>query len=178
MSASKPKSVLEIFLQPGEIYFGDEETRIRTLLGSCISITLWHPRLKIGGMCHYMLPNRGQLASENHALDGRYADEAIALLMKEIERSRTKPSEYEVKLFGGGTMFLPKAVRSERTLLSRNGARPGVAPRNVDAARTLLRTYGLILKTEQVGGNGRRYVIFDIWSGHVWVRQNKLDEAA
>ena len=50
--------ILEIFLQPGEFYFGEGKTRIRTLLGSCVAITLWHPRLHIGGMSHYMLPSR------------------------------------------------------------------------------------------------------------------------
>src|SRR5262245_20243998 len=51
-----PADVLEIFLQAGEFYFGGEKTRIRTLLGSCVAITVWHPKLRIGGMSHYMLP--------------------------------------------------------------------------------------------------------------------------
>ena len=46
----KPADAIEIFLHPGEFYFGDRHTRIRTLLGSCVSIILWHPRLLIGGM--------------------------------------------------------------------------------------------------------------------------------
>ncbi|MBL8511280.1 MAG: chemotaxis protein CheD, partial [Betaproteobacteria bacterium] len=55
--------VMDIFLQPGEFYFGDADTRIRTLLGSCVSITMWHPTRRIGGMCHYMLPTRGRVAT-------------------------------------------------------------------------------------------------------------------
>ena len=47
-----------VFLHPGECYFGGGPTRIATLLGSCVSITVWHPRLLVGGMCHYMLPSR------------------------------------------------------------------------------------------------------------------------
>lgn len=35
--------VIDIFLQPGEHYVGDADCTIRTLLGSCVSITLWHP---------------------------------------------------------------------------------------------------------------------------------------
>ena len=31
--ATKPQHVLGIFMQPGEFYFGDESTGIRTLLG-------------------------------------------------------------------------------------------------------------------------------------------------
>jgi Chemotaxis protein; stimulates methylation of MCP proteins len=52
-------AIMEIFLQPGDWYFGDRDTRIRTLLGSCIAITIWHPRLLVGGMCHFLLPGRG-----------------------------------------------------------------------------------------------------------------------
>ena len=59
------RNVIEIFLQPGDFYFGDRDTRIRTLLGSCVSITMWHPRLHVGGMCHFMLPERG-LAAVRH----------------------------------------------------------------------------------------------------------------
>jgi len=46
----KPAHGIEIALQAGELHFGNRNTRIRTLLGSCISITAWHPQLPIGGM--------------------------------------------------------------------------------------------------------------------------------
>jgi len=48
----------EIVLHPGDWWFGGGDTRARTVLGSCIAITLWHPQLRVGGMCHYMLPQR------------------------------------------------------------------------------------------------------------------------
>jgi chemotaxis protein CheD len=51
----------ELFLHPGEYAFGDAQTRIRTLLGSCVAITFWHPVLKTGAMCHYLLPARPTL---------------------------------------------------------------------------------------------------------------------
>ena len=69
--------ILDVFLQPGDFHFGAGRTRISTLLGSCISITLWHPARLIGGMCHFMLPTRGLPGGV--PLDGRYADEALAL---------------------------------------------------------------------------------------------------
>ena len=83
----KPPHVIEIFLNPGEFYFGDRDVRIRTILGSCVSITLWHPKLLIGGMCHYMLPSRQ--GRETKRADGKYADEALGLLFEEIRRGGT-----------------------------------------------------------------------------------------
>lgn len=97
-----PDGVIDIFLQPGDYYFGDESTRIRTILGSCVSITLWHPWKRIGGMCHFMLPQRAQRGDEFH---GKYADEALELLLKQVRLHKTHPGDYQIKLFGGGDMF-------------------------------------------------------------------------
>lgn len=157
--------VIDIFLNPGDVFFGDRDIRLRTLLGSCVAITAWHPALKLGGMCHYMLParNRGKIAR----LDGRYADEAILLLLKEALRYQTNPYDYEVKLFGGGNMFAD-AKKNRRPVLS-------VADRNVIAGQELLRRHGFAVAAEHLGGEGHRNIIFDIGSGDVWVRQTALN---
>ncbi|MGI9213007.1 MAG: chemotaxis protein CheD, partial [Methylococcaceae bacterium] len=65
-----PRDIIEIFLQPGEYYFSDRDTRIRTVLGSCVAITFWHPGILVGGMCHFMLPTRMR-NRESTELDGR-----------------------------------------------------------------------------------------------------------
>ncbi len=150
----------EVFLRPGDFYFGDQRVRIRTLLGSCVSITLWHPQRLIGGMCHYMLPGDGRGAAEH--LDGRYAPDALALFRRELQRHGCQPSEFEVKLFGGGRMFL-----------SGNGMDFGlldVGARNIDAGRQLLHRHGFVIKTEHLAGDGHRNLIFDVATGDVWVR--------
>lgn len=170
----KPQQVLEIFLQPGELYFGDEGTRIRTLLGSCISITLWHPKRRIGGMCHYMLPSRGK--HRPAAPDGRYADEVFAMFLAEIAKAKTYPSEYEVKLFGGGNMFPHGGAKKieKRSPTSPMRRKPvSISLKNLDAGRRLIEQHGFRIRAEDAGGNGQRHVIFDVWSGHVWVRRNK-----
>jgi len=101
-----PDGILEIFLGPGDLYFGDRDTRIRTLLGSCVAVTLWHPRARLGGMCHYVVPSRpGPVPDRRHELEGRYADEAFLMLLAEIRATPTSPDEYEVKMFGGGSQF-------------------------------------------------------------------------
>lgn len=161
----KPLSdAIDIFLNPGEVFFGDRGIRLRTILGSCVAITVWHAELKVGGMCHYMLPARGR--GKVTKLDGRYADEAILLLLKEALRHRTNPYEYEVKLFGGGNMFAH----------GKKVARPAinVANRNVIAGRELLQRHGFIVAAEHLGGEGHRNIIFDISSGDVWLRQDAL----
>ncbi|MBA1275335.1 chemotaxis protein CheD [Stutzerimonas azotifigens] len=157
----KPSGVIEIFLQPGELYFGDRSTRIRTLLGSCVSLVLWHPEKELGGMSHFMLPTRRQECSKG--LDGRYGDEAIALLLEEIKRSKTRPQDYSLRLFGGGNMFPSLGRDSDRH----------IGERNIQAARSLIRDHGLQCHGEDVGGTGHRNLIFDIWSGRVAIKRSQ-----
>ena len=154
----KPAHAIEIFLQPGEVYFGERDTRIRTLLGSCVAVTMWHPEMLVGGMCHYMLPKHPGKKREN--LDGRYADEALELMLREIRKVGTWPGEYQVKLFGGGHMFSAHQAVSD----------DHVGAKNVEMARVLMKRHGFSSCAEHLGGTGHRNIFFDIWSGHVWVR--------
>ena len=154
----KPAHFIEIFLRPGDIYFGGRDTRVRTLLGSCVAVVMWHPKLLVGGMCHYMLPKQpGKVCNEP---DGRYADEAMELMLREIRGAGTRPHEYQVKLFGGGHMFSAhQAAREDH-----------VGAQNVEMARKLMKHHGFSSCAEHLGGIGHRNILFDIWSGHVWVR--------
>lgn len=155
---SEPGFYIDIFLQPGEFYFGDRETRIRTILGSCVSITMWHPKKHIGGMCHYMLPKNKRHA-HGQELDGKYAEDTIHLFMQEIRKANTHAQEYEVKIFGGGNQF----PGQDRRVFS-------VSEQNVDVGRALLAQHGFKIKSEHLGGNGHRNIMFDLWSGDVWVK--------
>jgi chemotaxis protein CheD len=156
-----PASAIEIYLQPGDFYFGTSDTRIKTILGSCVAITLWHPARRIGGMCHYLLPSRNKRST---SLDGRYADEAMEMFLLEISRYKTKICEYHVKLFGGGDMF----PRSNSV---------NVSAKNIDVAYRLFKRYKIEPMTQDLGSSGHRQIIFDIWNGNVWVRYQPLKTA-
>lgn len=148
--------ISEVVLKPGDFYFGGGATRISTLLGSCVSMTLWHPRRKIGGMCHYMLTERKR--SNPGLLDGRFASEAFELFLQRVEAAGTRPGEYQAKLFGGANM-----------LSGARGEKMDIGPRNIDYGRQLLTSRHITLITEHVGGSGRRKLHFDLWSGDVWL---------
>lgn len=152
------RQVIDIFLAPGEFFFGDQDTRIRTVLGSCVALTLWHPARLIGGMCHYMLPSRG--LKRGSELDGRYGDEAVQLFLNEVKRYRSHPSEYEVKLFGGGNMF-PHAHRHGGL---------DVGGRNIELGLQMLQQHRFRLKARHMAGAGHRNVVFEVWSGDVWLK--------
>lgn len=156
---------IDIFLQPGDYWFGGADTRIRTLLGSCVAITLWNAKRKLGAMCHIMLPDRG---SEKNAepLNGRYAAEAVALMLKDIKHAGCRPADFEAKLFGGGSMLPSKTIGML------------LPERNIEAARQLIRQTGWNLIAEHIGGQGHRQLRFDIATGDVWMRFTPLPGAS
>jgi chemotaxis protein CheD len=152
---NEPEHVLDIFLQPGEMYWGDASTRIRTILGSCIALCMWNPRTREGGMSHIMLPTRTRRTPGQ--LDPRYADEALLMMFDEIHHSSSRQiKDYQIKLFGGGRMFRDTENREI------------IGEKNTRAVLTLLETYGLKITAESQGGDCHRKIEFTIWNGEVF----------
>ena len=158
-------TIRQIYLKPGGFHFGAAPLRLTTLLGSCVTVTLWHPRRHLGGMCHIQLPKRPARAAGT-ALDGHYAEDAFALFDQALERHGTAAREYVVKLFGGGNMFPDSDASSIE-----------VGNKNLAAARQQLAERGLRPAIEHVGGAGHRKLIFDLASGDVWLAFSNLESA-
>ncbi len=157
------------FLNPGEFFFCEADCQIHTLLGSCIAITLWHPILKVGGMCHFVLPS-GK-ASQNGAsktapLDGRYAPDAMELFRQEARRRGTELKEYEAKIFGGGNMLEYSQIDESELI--------GI--KNIESAERLLQEQHIRLLFSHVGKKGHRRIAFDVSNGDVWVKYSPLSK--
>jgi chemotaxis protein CheD len=162
-----PDEIISRFLKPGEFYFGDSDCQIHTILGSCISITLWHPELQIGGMCHFVLPGQPpfrQVHQADEKLNGRYADHAMALFEREILGRGTAFKHYQAKIFGGSNM-LTNATLEEDTFIGK---------KNTESAIKHLTKRGMSLLVAHVGETGHRRIAFDIKNGDVWVKHSSL----
>jgi len=149
-----------LFLMPGDLFFGHGYQRVRTLLGSCVALTLWHPRRQFGGMCHFVLPGRVHVAGA--PLDGRYGDEALMRFVELMAERNTRPDEFRVGLFGGGAMFGYTATGCGQSL--------NVGARNIEAARRLAAQHGLVIGREDVGGSSYRHLALDLATGVVQLR--------
>lgn len=160
MSENKVKHVLERrVISPGGFYFGRDEDLIYTLLGSCVAVTMWHPRLHIAGMCHVILPTRG-----NEESSTRYANCAIKEFVEAVNKFGTRPSEYEVGVYGGGNMF-PALNKHYDTLI-------GV--KNFKEVERLLLATGFTIKFKDVGGEVARKLTLNRMTGGIILEHVEL----
>ena len=168
-TANKADKHVDVFLQPGEYFVGGAAHRIRTVLGSCVSVTLWSPALRVGAMSHFLLASRGGGARpladvrglDLNKLDGRYGDEALRLMLHELALRKVAPAQCQAKIFGGGNMFPAQNATGAAAIGRRNG----------EAARDLLQAHGIEIVSESLFGDGHRQIAFDVGTGHVWARQ-------
>ncbi len=150
----------DVFLMPGQLHFGQQAGSIKTLLGSCVAVTLWHPTKRLGGMCHFLLPSRTR--SGGDTLDGRYGDEALETLLEHIRRSRTAPEEYHAHLYGGAD-----------TLPEGTNLRFNVGERNIEAGWHFVDRWGFQLQGVDVGEDVPRSVTLTLATGEVEIRRGQ-----
>ena len=152
--------LIDIFLMPGDYFVGDGQYRVRTLLGSCVSITLWHPALRIGAMSHFLLPGHGRRKNDRpNDKPGMYGADAMQLLVDGMAQQGVPLIQCQGKIFGGGAMF----PRSEKV--------KDIGMQNGDYARSMLQQHGIQVVSESLFGEGHRQLIFTIRSGEVLSRQ-------
>ena len=157
------KARKKIILHAGDYCFDQAGTHVHTLLGSCVSITLWHPELKVGGMCHYALPYNQDESSRE--LNPRFGDDCMQLFKRSVRRYGTVISDYQAKIFGGGNMY-EKQVKDPLDDIQRLP----VGDKNVMAAYEFLQHEGANILVAHVGEFGHRRIIFNISTGEVWVK--------
>jgi chemotaxis protein CheD len=111
-------------------------------------------------MCHFTLPRYPGARLEERKRDGRYADDVMYMFQQEALKHRTKITEYEAKIFGGGNMMKSKGQNTEDS----------IGTKNATAAMTLLMKENVDILVAHVGEFGHRRIVFDTGTGSVWVR--------
>jgi chemotaxis protein CheD len=84
---------------PGEYYVTTDDMMIMTVLGSCIAACIWDPKVRVGGMNHFMLPEGAGDTS------GRYGSYAMELLINEMIKLGARRESMQAKVFGGGQVM-------------------------------------------------------------------------
>ncbi len=160
---SEPAPLLpDLNLQPGELYLARGPAILRTILGSCVSVTFWSKRLGAGALCHGVLPRCPQAwPSGSRLSDGyRYVDFSIHHLAQQFDALGARRDELEIKLFGGADV-LP--------FLSERADRPTVGAMNCQSALAALSEEGFTVIASDLGGTRGRRIHFHTGTGEVLV---------
>ena len=157
---SLKKMDVRLNIHPGEYYFGQKFENLFTVLGTCVSLTAWHPVLKLGGMCHFVLPMMPNPHSRNslgaHELS-RYGP--IALAEMKYNMAQYAPLEsYEIGIFGGSD-----------TLGSYQ-----IGKQNIIVANQWLGSLNLTPVHSDVGGNSSRSLFLSLSSGSIKVKHGLM----
>ena len=140
----------------------ETERPISTLLGSCVAVCLFDPKLKLGGMNHFLLPSRTGAANSDVdvILNGDFSMEVLVngLLNKGAHKSRLI-----AKAFGGGTII--------------SSIRMAIGERNSAFAHEWLEREGIPLVASDFNGPWSRKVVFVPQSGDAFCRRIPTTQA-
>ncbi|MBF0265637.1 MAG: chemoreceptor glutamine deamidase CheD [Gammaproteobacteria bacterium] len=97
-------------LLPGEYYATTSNNMLVTVLGSCVAACIRDTKSGIGGMNHFLLPQKRQQPVEHFIKDYdhpemRYGDMAMEILINGIMKKGGNRRHFEAKIFGGAQMF-------------------------------------------------------------------------
>lgn len=144
-----------LFLHSGQVLVTAEPRRIMTIVGSCVSVCLWEPRRRHGGINHFLLARPPATTRLSGLRPLSYGELAIPELIQRLSALGSRPADLQAKVFGGS-----EAV---------SGRGPG--SQNVIVAMAVLAQWGIPLSALDVAGPRGRKLIFDTSDGSVLVRR-------
>lgn len=140
----------EAMLWAGDLVVASSPVRMSTVLGSCVSVCLFDPTRRFGGMNHFLVPRGGSTA-----IHGEWSTTRL------IDRMRQLGSPIDAlqsKVFGGGC---PLKLADESY---------AVGTENVVVARQVLAAHGIPIVAERVGHGAGVRLFFENWTGVVWLK--------
>ena len=141
-----------VYLKPGECHFARAACRIETVLGSCVSVTLYCPVTRQGAMNHAMLPQGAQ--------SDRFVAVSLDKMLRQLHANGAYIKQLEAKMFGGANSFYRNTGRLRH-----------VGELNVEASLQWLKLNRIRLLNSDVGGRVGRKIVFLSGSGKVYVKR-------
>jgi chemotaxis protein CheD len=145
----------DVYLHPGELVASAEPATVTTVLGSCVSVTLWDRTRRIGGVNHFLLPHSAGTGTSSP----RFGNVAMRSLFDEVLRLGARRADLEAKVFGGA-----------RVIHGAPAAAGHLGERNITIALDFLRGEGLDVVGGDTGGSRGRKLRFLTGDGSAWLR--------
>ncbi len=146
----------EVTLYIGGLHASSEPTLIRTLLGSCISVCLYDPVRRVGGMNHFMLPHATAAGDGGDAL--RFGVHAMDTLIGAMMKLGGDRRRFVAKAFGGAHV------------LNIESSSCTVPQQNIAFIRRFLKEEGITTAAEDLGGFHPRHIRFFTASGRAFIK--------
>lgn len=143
-----------VHLYPGHVFASASPCAITTILGSCVSIFLWDPATRAGGLNHYLLPHWANASAEA----GRYGNVALDRLLEELVAEGAVVRRLQAKIFGGASLLGGVELADP------------LGAQNVAVARSLLAAARIPILAEDIEGRRGRKLIVHTDTGDAWVK--------
>ncbi|RMF43259.1 MAG: chemotaxis protein CheD [Deltaproteobacteria bacterium] len=96
------KKISVVHVGQGEFMTGEgEDLVLTTVLGSCVSVCLFDPERKVGGMNHFLVPE----SRSGSLRESRSGVHAMELLINAIMKAGARREHLCAKIFGGSRMI-------------------------------------------------------------------------
>lgn len=136
-----------IELMPGDVAVGRAGTRLKTLLGSCVSVILTDAMRTVGAMCHIVHVGTPNAANAHNTA---YGQVAMDDMFRRLRRLGLTPQYCVAYVYGGGNMF--------PNLWSKHH----VGARNIDWVLQYLADHQIQVVDQDLGGNVYRKVAWTV----------------
>ena len=146
-----------VVLSLGEWAASDDPSDVLVCLGlgSCVALCLYDPLRSIGGMAHMVLPDSSARGAKSSG--AKFVDVAVPLLLQEMEAKGAGRARLRAHLIGGALMLQGAAFK----------ATVNIGQRNAQAARAALRSAGVRVRGDELGGSNGRTVRLELATGRL-----------
>ena len=154
------------FLKPADFYFTSEQMVIKTVLGSCLTITMFSKKLGVAAACHAVLPSCRDKSCPPESCTNKYrfVECVIPEMLRRFQKLGVDSDDIEIKMFGVADMIMFRKGCS-----AWNNQRVG--RQNILMAREVAKHHNLKLNNTDVGGTLGRKIYFDTETGDVWMKR-------
>ena len=163
-----PRAPSFLFLKPGEMLVSEGPMIVSTLLGSCVAVTMYSPRQRLGAICHALLPRcRNEMPCSHRQTEaGKYVECAVKRMLGWLLSRGVAKSEIQAKVFGGSDMFDTTGSKGQ-----------SVGRQNIEMALGMLEDESLRLVKQDLGGSRGRKIIFHTHTGEVFLKRLRKTES-
>ena len=143
-------SDMKVSNKPGDVI-------ITYSLGSCIGLVIWDPKVHVGGLLHYMLPESKLDKERAQKKPFMFGDTGIPSLFRAAYELGAVKNRLIVKAVGGSQLLDSSGVFN-------------IGKRNYAIMRKLFEKNNITIAREDIGGTVNRTISLDVKTGRVLLK--------